>query len=97
MCEKIVRRIRPYLFLPDATVHGHPFQDHSFPSGHTTAIFSITVPFMVVEPLLLLFLLPISMMVALSRVVLGVHYPTDTAVGALIGTLSSFVVAMLLV
>ncbi len=82
--KKIVKRMRPYLSLPDACVYGYPFKDHSFPSGHSTAIFSVTIPFMLQYPILSLILLPIAVLVALSRVVLGVHYPSDVIAGGLL-------------
>lgn len=36
-------RKRPYLTIQDAKYPLHPLTDHSFPSGHTTAIFSFIV------------------------------------------------------
>ena len=36
-------------------------------------------------PLLLILMLPFTVLVALSRMVLGLHYPSDVAVGAMIG------------
>ncbi|QWC23744.1 phosphatase PAP2 family protein [Bacillus haikouensis] len=80
--KRSVKRIRPYLSLPDVMLHGHPFEDHSFPSGHATAIFSMTIPFMLHFPAAIMFLFPISVLVAYSRVVLGVHYPSDVLAGA---------------
>jgi len=38
-----------------------------------------------VQPLLLILMLPFTVLVALSRMVLGLHYPSDVAVGAMIG------------
>ncbi|RIW28002.1 PAP2 family protein [Bacillus salacetis] len=84
--KRVVKRVRPYMSLPDVKLYGYAFQDHSFPSGHTTAIFSITVPFIIHYPLLIWILLPASLLVALSRVVLGVHYPSDVLAGGILGT-----------
>jgi undecaprenyl-diphosphatase len=36
-------------------------------------------------PALAIFVVPFASMVALSRVVLGLHYPSDVLMGALIG------------
>ncbi|WP_456274195.1 phosphatase PAP2 family protein [Bacillus sp. AK031] len=93
--KRIVKRIRPYIALDDAKVYGHPFNDHSFPSGHSTAIFSITVPFMILYSPLVFILLPVSLLVALSRVVLGVHYPTDVFAGAFLGMGTGIVMTIL--
>ena len=38
-----------------------------------------------IEPLLLVLMLPFTLLVALSRMILGLHYPSDVMVGALIG------------
>lgn len=86
IAKKLYPRVRPYLALPNTNTFRNPLSDHSFPSGHTTAIFSITVPFMAEAPILTLFLLPVALIVGLSRIYLGLHYPSDVLVGAVIGT-----------
>jgi undecaprenyl-diphosphatase len=93
--KRSVKRIRPYLSLPDVMLHGHPFEDHSFPSGHSTAIFSITIPFMLQFPAVIVILFPISVLVAYSRVVLGVHYPSDVMAGALLAMCTAVLVSLL--
>ncbi|WP_135555356.1 phosphatase PAP2 family protein [Paenibacillus cymbidii] len=79
-------RLRPYLVLPQAITCANPLRDHSFPSGHTTAIFSVCVPFVMTAPALGVALLPLAATVAYSRIYLGLHFPSDCAAGALIGT-----------
>ncbi|XXM73031.1 phosphatase PAP2 family protein [Lysinibacillus sphaericus] len=93
--KRWVKRIRPYLSLPDVRLHGHPFEDHSFPSGHSTAVFSITIPFMLQFPAVILILFPISVLVACSRVVLGVHYPSDVMAGAFLALCTAVLVSLL--
>lgn len=86
LIKKIYPRERPYISIKDAFVDMNPLKDHSFPSGHTTAIFSIITPFIIHLPIASLFLYPIGFAVGASRIVLGLHYPSDVLVGALIGT-----------
>ena len=86
-----VNRDRPFVTYPDidkATSGGSP----SFPSGHTSAAFSlatsvsITCPkWYVIAPSFLW-----ASSVAYSRMDLGVHYPSDVLVGAIIGSGSAW-------
>lgn len=87
--KKKYPRLRPYLVHPQTITYKNPLTDHSFPSGHTTSIFSIIIPFMAAIPVLALILLPLALIVGLSRIYLGLHYPSDCFVGSLIGTAAS--------
>ena len=62
-----------------------PLDHFSFPSGHTLHAVLATTVIGYIEPLLLLLMLPFTVLVALSRMILGLHYPSDVMVGALIG------------
>ena len=88
--KKHYPRNRPYLAIPETKMLVCPLKDHSFPSGHTTAIFSVVSPFLLVVPSLALPLLAIATTVGISRIYLGHHYPSDVLVGALLGMGSSF-------
>ncbi|MEC0230246.1 phosphatase PAP2 family protein [Paenibacillus alba] len=87
--KKKYPRLRPYLVHPQTIIGKNPLTDHSFPSGHTTAIFSIIFPFMTLMPALGLVLVPLALSVSLSRIYLGLHYPSDCIVGCLIGSTAS--------
>lgn len=83
-------RKRPYLIL-DGTNHPmNPLQDNSFPSGHSTAIFAVITPLILLHPSLSLILLPIGLSVAVSRIFLGLHYPSDVLSGILLGSVTGY-------
>lgn len=85
--KHVLVRERPFISHPDIDCLTAPLDRYSFPSGHTLhAVFFAVVAsawFPVLGPLLLSF----AILVALSRPVLGLHYPTDVLVGGLIGWL----------
>lgn len=91
--KKLFPRKRPYLVLDEIFVTDKPLKDHSFPSGHTTAIFSVIIPFILFVPSgpvsLLLFLTGI--IVGMSRIFLGLHYPSDVLVGSFLGIFSGYI------
>lgn len=62
-----------------------PLDEYSFPSGHTLHAVAFTLVALHHYPLLIWLLLPFTVLVALSRIVLGLHYPSDVLAGALIG------------
>jgi len=89
-----------YKFLKQRLVRERPFHSHrgvralvnpldrySFPSGHTLHAVCFTVMLAQYYPALLWLVVPFTFSVALSRVVLGLHYPSDVLAGALIGWL----------
>lgn len=63
-----------------------PLDQYSFPSGHTLHAVAFTLIAVDYAPLLAWVLLPFALLVALSRLVLGLHYPSDVLAGALLGT-----------
>ncbi len=62
-----------------------PLDRHSFPSGHTMHAVAFTVQLAVYFPQVAWIMLPFAVSVALSRVILGLHYPTDVMAGAAVG------------
>ncbi len=73
--------VNPYLFDP---LHWTPAYA-SLPSGHGTAAFAILAAFATLFPRARTFLLIYALLIAVSRVVVRAHYPTDVAAGALVG------------
>ncbi|SDN59888.1 phosphatase PAP2 family protein [Alkalicoccus daliensis] len=93
--KKRFSRPRPYERLQNVTLSSKALKDFSFPSGHSTAAFSLAVMFSIYLPLLAFLLLPAAATVAFSRMYLGLHYPTDCLIGAVIGSASSCIIAVL--
>lgn len=73
-----------------------PLDEYSFPSGHTLHAVAFSIIAVHGYPSLIWLLLPFAALVALSRVVLGLHYPSDVLAGALLGA-SLALLAMLVV
>lgn len=73
--------------------------EFSFPSGHTLHAVAFSVIAIAWFPALTLPLLLFAMLVAMSRVVLGLHYPSDVlagiALGAVLGGASLWLIAKL--
>lgn len=80
------RRPRPFQAHPDVTARAAVLDEYSFPSGHTLHAVSFTIVAVAWFPFLALPLTVFTVLVAMSRVVLGLHYPTDVLAGLLIGT-----------
>ena len=78
-------RERPYIVYEGIELGTAPLDRYSFPSGHTLHAVCFTVLATAYVPGLAVVLVPFSLLVAASRVVLGLHYPTDVVAGALIG------------
>ena len=78
-------RERPFIALIGIECLMPPLDRYSFPSGHTLHAVLFTSLAAAQLPALGLLLMPFAILVALSRVVLGLHYPTDVLVGAALG------------
>ena len=84
--QRLVRE-RPCVSHEDILAGTAPLDRYSFPSGHTLHAVSFCILAVAHEPALAVVLVPLALAIAASRVVLGLHYPSDVVAGAAIGAL----------
>jgi undecaprenyl-diphosphatase len=90
--KAILSRERPYNILKNLNTFGITLKDYSFPSGHSSASFSIATTLALNMPKLSLLIFAVALIIGISRIYLGVHYPTDVAAGIILGIISAIVV-----
>lgn len=82
--KKYLPRLRPYMTLENVHIGHKVYKDPSFPSGHSTAAFCSATVLSTAFPVYSIIFFTIAALVAVSRVYLGMHYPSDVTVGAII-------------
>jgi undecaprenyl-diphosphatase len=78
-------RARPPQVVPGIKVLGPMLWGQSFPSGHTLLAFIVLGALWHLDRRLGFVWLPCAILVGLSRVYLGVHFPSDVLAGAILG------------
>ncbi|NLX62416.1 MAG: phosphatase PAP2 family protein [Tissierellia bacterium] len=94
--KSLLGRERPYNILKNLNTFGIILKDYSFPSGHTSASFSLATTIALKGPILSVLVLSMALLVGISRIYLGVHYPTDVAAGIILGVGSAVLVHLYL-
>jgi undecaprenyl-diphosphatase len=87
--KKCVKRFRPYEVHKNIKNRIMPSDRFSLPSGHTAAAWVIAILVALHSPILTVPVFIWATLVGVSRVYLGVHYPTDILAGFILGTLSA--------
>lgn len=85
LIKSITERPRPFIKSGKIVLGTAPLDQYSFPSGHTLHAVSFSLIAIHYLPGLAWPLVPFAFLVAMSRVILGLHYPTDVLAGATIG------------
>ena len=80
-----IRRPRPSASLDGIVARVAPLDQFSFPSGHTLHAVAFTAIACAWFPSLAVLLVPFAALVALSRIVLGLHYPSDVLAAVALG------------
>lgn len=93
--KNVLKRRRPPEVVPDFTSIVCASDQFSFPSGHTMAAFLLAGLAAMSIGIAALPLYIWACLVAASRVILGVHFPSDTIAGAILGTTIAYGVVTL--
>lgn len=84
--KRVTGRKRPCVIEPHCWARLLPPDAYSFPSGHTIAAFAIASSVCLFYPSLTLGLISCALLIAFSRIILGMHFLSDVLAGMLIGT-----------
>ena len=83
--KPLIARLRPSSALDAATVIGGFPLGYSFPSTHATFAFALATVLSYIEPKWKKGLYVLALLISLSRIYLGHHYPGDVIVGGFLG------------
>ena len=91
--KQFFQRPRPGSIIPDAVIHAFGSSStFAFPSSHAAVSFAVAFMLSRQYPILTPFHFGFATIIALSRVYIGLHFPSDIIYGALVGTLIGWVV-----
>lgn len=89
LLKVMIHRTRPYIKLNNIRIVGSLASGRSFPSGHTSQSFfmaTLLSHYYQVDIIVWLGLYAIALLVGITRIYVGMHYPRDVIGGAILGT-----------
>lgn len=87
-----IDRARPFVDHPSAHNFLAHASDPGFPSDHATGAFAIGFALVLRDRLIGSIALVLALVLAIGRVALGVHYPSDVFAGAVLGLVAALVI-----
>ncbi len=91
LIKNTTKRERPFEKLKIKDIIILPPDKYSFPSGHTSSSFLFATLFSLFFPQLTIIVFTFAVLVAFSRIILNLHYPTDVLIGLQIGILTAII------
>lgn len=85
--KRLAARPRPSAHCKRLVLSEPPLDQFSFPSGHTLHAVNFTLQILFFAPLLGWIAVPFALLIAASRLILGLHFLSDVLVGAVLGML----------
>ena len=89
LAKALVHRRRPFIRLSQARIVGHRASGRSFPSGHTSQAFfmaTLMAGYFHAGVWAVCLLYAIALLVGITRIYVGAHYPRDVLAGAILGS-----------
>lgn len=96
LLKRLFGRARPDQFINTGTFQFQHFLNdwsfQSFPSGHATTAIATAFVIGFMAPRFFRLILLIALMTGISRIVIGMHYPTDVVAGFVVGLLGAYLI-----